>query len=91
MTIHRCPLPVDMGPKPTYRCPTCQNQYVWTKRWINGRTREGWELMREDFETRRLRNEAEFQRGARQAIAFSIVGAVVLIALIVWIVLRATT
>jgi len=64
---------------------------VWSKRYIGGRKREGWQLMRDDMETRQLRNQAEFNRAARWYLAAGAGVFLVVVALVVWIVLRVTS
>lgn len=89
--MHDCLLPGRPEGSRTWRCPICMTRYVWSKRMVGGTTREGWTRMHDDFETRRLRNEAEFNRFARKAMVAAAVGALVVIALIVWTVLRVTS
>jgi hypothetical protein len=90
MSPHTCQLPERPEGARMYRCPGCQTRYVWSQRMIGRQMREGWQPMRTDFETRRLRNDAEFKRFGRWAIAWGVVASVVTVALIVWIVLRVT-
>ena len=77
-----------------WRCPTCMTRYVWSKRMVDRTMREGWTRMRDDFETRRLRSEAEFERSFRKwSTTAAVVGAgvfLVVVGLVVWIVLRLT-
>lgn len=88
MSAHTCSPPAAPEGARMWRCPTCRTRYVWSKRMIGRETREGWQQMRDDFETRRLRSDAEFAQFARKAIAAGVVGFLVVIVLIVWIVLR---
>lgn len=92
MTVHRCPLPDSpaAGAR-SWRCPSCQSRYVWSKRMINRQTREGWERMRDDFETRRLRNDAEFRHAARHMALAGVSAVLLIIGFVIWAVLRVTS
>lgn len=90
MAQHTCQLPERPDGSTAWRCPGCMTRYVWSKRMVGRTMHEGWSRMRDDFETRSLRSEAEFNRFARKAIVAGVVGALVVVALIVWIVLRVT-
>lgn len=91
MPEHRCAPPARLAGQSSWRCHTCFTRYAWSKRYLSGRSVEGWQRMRDDFDTIRMRNEAEFNRSARRGIVAAVVVGVVLIALIVWIVLRVTS
>ena len=92
---HVCDLPVTppSGAR-SYRCPVCMTRYVWSKRMIGRETREGWQKMRDDFDTRVNRQDAEMRPFMRMAIAGWAIGVLCLfavLAVVVWIVLRVTS
>ena len=95
MNDHKCSPPSE---KPagsnTWRCPDCQRRFVWSKRMIGRTMREGWEATTLMHDDRRRQMDADYQRSARKALAVGLPVAVlvlaIVIALIVWIVLRVT-
>lgn len=97
MSIHRCALPENMSGARAFRCLECGSDYVWSKRMIDRKVHEGWSRTFSTIGGPRPRitgTDDEFDRWFNRAAVSAALWAVssfaVVVALIVWIVLRVT-
>ena len=82
---HRCQFPdrsVYSGRG--WACPTCNTTYVWSKRYISGDVREGWERMtRQPMNARLSGTDEQFDRWFNRAFVISaVVGGLLFLAVL---------
>lgn len=93
MSAHDCALPGAPTPSSrTWRCPTCYTRWLYTTRYVGGRKLEGWTRVHGDRQTAtRMRWDAEFRHFTRLAVAWGAFAAPVVLAVIVFAIVRFTS